>query len=155
MICFERVRYLREEHDITQKELGKLLEVDHSTYASWERGRDLFPLKRLLKLANFYHVSMDYITDLTPLRTYPDLKTEVNKELMHQRIREIRIENEITQAALAQLIQTSHSAISDYERGKINPPLIILYQFSQIFHVSMDYLLGKTNTKYIKELEHI
>ena len=55
---------------LAPKEIGNLLGVDHSTYASWERGRDLFPLKQLLILANFYHVDIDYITDISPKKKY-------------------------------------------------------------------------------------
>ena len=76
MICFKRVRELREEHEITQKEIGRLLGVDHSTYGGWERGRDLFPLERLIILANYYQVSIDYITGQNSNRTYPDLKKD-------------------------------------------------------------------------------
>ncbi len=156
MICFEKVRYLREEQELTQKEVGNILGVDHSTYAGWERGRDLFPLKHLLILADFYKVSLDYITNLSSIRTYKNLKMELNKDLTVQRIREVRKENHYTQIKLAETLNTSHSAISDYERGNRIPPLIILYQLSQLFHVSIDYLLGKTDLKYLeKELEHI
>ena len=83
MICFEKVRYLREEQELTQKEIGNLLGVDHSTYASWERGRDLFPLKQLLILANFYHVDIDYITDISPKKKYQNEKFEIKKETNH------------------------------------------------------------------------
>ena len=143
MICFERVRELREEHEITQKELGKLLGVDHSTYGSWERGRDLFPLERLIILANFYQVSLDYITNLT----------KENKDLLKKRMREIRIENNYTQVAIADVINTSHSTISAYEKGTVKPSLLYLYQLSKLFHVSIDYLLGRTNTKHLQKEE--
>lgn len=153
MICFERVRELREEHEITQKELGKLLGVDHSTYGSWERGRDLFPLERLIILANFYQVSLDYITNLTKEKIYPDLAQTINKDLLKKRMREIRIENNYTQVAIADVINTSHSTISAYEKGTVKPSLLYLYQLSKLFHVSIDYLLGRTNTKHLQKEE--
>ena len=156
MICFEKVRYLREEQELTQKKIGNLLGVDHSTYASWERGRDLFPLKQLLILANFYHVNIDYITDLSHKKKYQNEKFEINKELMAQRLKEIRKENNLTQIELAQKLNTSHSAISDYERGNRIPPLIILYQLSRQFNISIDFMLGLNDSKYLeKELEHV
>lgn len=155
MICFEKVRYLREEQELTQKEIGNFLGVDHSTYASWERGRDLFPLKQLLILANFYHVNIDYITDISPQKNYQKEERKINKELMAQRLRIIRKENNLTQMELAQKLNTSHSAISDYERGNRIPPLIILYQLSQLFNISIDFILGLDDSKYLeKELEH-
>lgn len=153
MICFKHVRDLREEHEITQRQLGKLLGVDHSTYASWERGRDLFPLERLIILADFYHVSIDYITDQNFIRTYSDLQEGMDRKKMQQRIRKIRVDHQFTQVAIANTINTSHSTICAYEKGVVNPSLIYLYQLSQMFHVSIDYLLGRTDIKSLNEEE--
>lgn len=153
MICFKRVRELREEHEITQKEIGRLLGVDHSTYGGWERGRDLFPLERLIILANYYQVSIDYITGQNSNRTYPDLKKDINIIIMKQRIRKIRVEHHFTQVAIANTINTSHSTICAYEKGLVNPSLIYLYQLAQMFHVSIDYLLGRTDIKDLEEKE--
>ncbi len=147
MICFERVRYLREEHDMTQLQIAKMLGVDKSTYSAWERGRDLFPLKRLLQLSNYYHVSIDYITNQSNERTYPDLKKDINPELLKNRIKEIRKENGYTQTKLADQLNTTHSAISTYENGHLIMPLILLYQMASLFEVSIDYFLGRTNHK--------
>jgi len=151
MICFERVRYLREEHELTQKIIANILGVDKSTYAAWERGRDLFPLKRLISIANYYGVSLDFITSQSEKRTYKDLKENINPELLKKRIKEVRKENGYTQERLAEALNTTHSAISTYENGHLVMPLILLYQLSSLCHISMDYLLGRTNHKYLEK----
>lgn len=156
MICFERVRYLREEHELTQKMIAGILGVDKSTYAAWERGRDLFPLKRLLQLANYYHVTLDFITSQSEKRTEINLKEEINANLLKIRIKEVRKENNYTQERLAQTLNTTHSAISTYENGHLIIPLIVLYQMSCLFDVSMDWILGRSEQKYLKkELTHV
>lgn len=151
MIRFERVRNLREEQELTQKTVAQIVDVDVSTYAAWERGRDLFPLKRLITLVNFYGVSIDYITGQINQKTYEDLKKDINITLFKERIRQIRIENEYTQEILAKSLHTTHSALSAYENGHQLMPLITLFQMSSLLNVSMDYLLGRTNYKYFEE----
>lgn len=151
MICFERVRTLREDKELTQKMVADIIGVDKSTYAAWERGRDLFPLKRLIQVANFYHVSLDYITSQSDNNLYLSLKKEINPELLKNRIKEVRKEKNYTQVKLAKELNTTHSAISSYENGHLIMPLIFLYQLSCIFQVSMDWLLGRSNQKYLEK----
>ncbi len=133
---------------MTQKDIAAFLGVHKATYASWERGQDLFPLKRLLELSNYYQVSLDYIIGLTDTKAYEDLKPNIDTVRLQERLRTIRKENNYTQEKLADILNTTHSAISTYENGRLGIPLIILYQMCQMFHVSMDYLLGRTNHKY-------
>lgn len=151
MICFERVRYLREEYELTQKMIADILGVDKSTYAAWERGRDLFPLRRLIQLVNYYHVSLDFITGQSEKRTNIDLKEEINTQLLKERIKTVRKENGYTQERLAEVLNTTHSAISSYENGHLIIPLILLYQMSCMFHVSMDWILGRSEQKKLKK----
>lgn len=151
----ERVRYLREKHDLTQKEMGNLLGVNNSTYAGWERGRDTFPLERLIILVNYFNTSIDYILGLTEQPNYKDLQKDINVKLMQERIKIIRKKNNYTQTNMAKIMNTSHSTICAYELGKVTPSLIYIYQLSQMFNVSMDFLLGRTNQQKLKELEPI
>ena len=62
---FERLREIREEHNLTQKQIAKILNVERSTYAGWETGKDTIPLRRLNKLSDYYKVSIDYLTGLS------------------------------------------------------------------------------------------
>lgn len=58
----ERLRDLREDHDLTQKQLAVLLKKDRSSYAYYETGKTEPCVKDLILLADFYHVSLDYLT---------------------------------------------------------------------------------------------
>lgn len=153
MICFERVRALREEHEMTQKMVAEILVVDKSTYAAWERGRDLFPLKRLLALSNFYQTSLDYMTGLSNQFSKPDLKEDINLNLLKTRIKEVRRNYGFTQERLAEQLNTTHSAISAYENGHLIMPLIFLYQIAKMCEVSIDYILGRTDEQKITKKE--
>lgn len=60
-----RLRELREDRDIKQKELAKLLHVSQNTYSQYEIGLHQIPLNSLIKLAYFYDTSVDYILGIT------------------------------------------------------------------------------------------
>ncbi len=57
----ERIRTLREDRDITQKEIAELLKVGQKTYSDYELGKTRIPVDSLIVLAKLYNVSMDYI----------------------------------------------------------------------------------------------
>jgi len=56
-----RLRDLREDNDLTQKELAALLKVHQTTYSDYELERLNIPVPVLHVLADFYHVSIDYL----------------------------------------------------------------------------------------------
>ncbi len=62
---FLRIRNLREDNDLTQKELGEKLNMPQRTYAYYESGQRTIPPEVLIKLADFYDVSVDYILGRT------------------------------------------------------------------------------------------
>lgn len=72
---YERIRNLREDSDLTQAELGRHINVPQRTYAYYESGERMIPPQVLIALAQFYHVSVDYLLGLTDQKTpYPRKK---------------------------------------------------------------------------------
>lgn len=57
-----RIRDLREDHDLTQTQISKILLCDQSLYSKYERGEREIPLSLLIKIADYYQVSLDYLT---------------------------------------------------------------------------------------------
>lgn len=67
-----RIRDMREDSDLTQKQIADYLLCDQSLYSKYERGDREMPLRLVVKLAEYYHVSVDYIVGLTHVKTpYP------------------------------------------------------------------------------------
>lgn len=64
-LYFKRIRDLREDHDYTQEFVAKYLIMHRSVYRRYESGRREIPVWALLKLAELYKVSTDYILGLT------------------------------------------------------------------------------------------
>lgn len=62
---FRRIRDLREDHDLTQKELAKLLNCSQQVYSNYELGQRDIPTDILIKLSRFYGVTTDYILGLS------------------------------------------------------------------------------------------
>lgn len=62
---YERIRNLREDADLTQKEIGKILNMSQTGYNQYEIGKNDIPTNILKKLAIFYNTSIDYLLELT------------------------------------------------------------------------------------------
>ncbi|WP_294407499.1 helix-turn-helix transcriptional regulator [uncultured Ruminococcus sp.] len=60
-----RIRNLREDADMTQAEIAKILYCSQRVYSNYERGELDIPTEILIKLANFHNVSVDYILNRT------------------------------------------------------------------------------------------
>ena len=62
---YQRIRDLREDADLTQKQVGEAINVPQRTYAYYESGQRMVPPQVLCAMADFYNVSVDYILGRT------------------------------------------------------------------------------------------
>ena len=70
-----RLKDIREDHDITQREIADFLHIRQNTYSQYENGQRGLPIEMLIKLARYFHTSTDYILGLTDEATpYPKRK---------------------------------------------------------------------------------
>lgn len=72
-ICmYQRIRDLREDNDLLQKDIASLLKCTQVCYSNYENGKRDIPTEVLRELAQFYHTSVDYLLDLTDeVKPYP------------------------------------------------------------------------------------
>lgn len=75
------------------------------------------------------------------------MKMDIDYTLYPKRLKEIRKENRYTQAKLAKKLNTDNGVISRYESGKTLILTSFLIEYSNIFNISCDYLLGKIDEK--------
>ncbi len=74
-MMFKRLRDLREDQDLTQKQLADLLKIHQTTYSDYEIGKLNVPIDVFIKLAEFYQTSIDYLAGLTDIKEpYPRKK---------------------------------------------------------------------------------
>lgn len=65
---FERLKTLRKELKMSQSDIGEILGIMQTVYSRYERGAGTIPVEHLLKLAELYNVSTDYILGRTNQR---------------------------------------------------------------------------------------
>ena len=72
MAIYERIRDLRENHSLKQKDLAKILHCSQVSYSYYEIGKRDIPTTTLIKLAEYYQCSIDYLLGLTDItEPYP------------------------------------------------------------------------------------
>ena len=64
-MLYKRIRDLREDRDLTQKEMAKNLNCSQQVYSNYELGQRDIPTYVLIKLSEFYNVSVDYILGIS------------------------------------------------------------------------------------------
>ena len=64
-MAYRRLKDLRGDHDLTQAELAGILNISQRGYSHYETGNNDIPTEILIKLANYYNVSIDYILERT------------------------------------------------------------------------------------------
>ena len=65
MACYQRIRELREDHDLTQRQVAQYLKMAQQQYFRYEQGYRDIPTDILIALARLYNTSTDYILGLT------------------------------------------------------------------------------------------
>ncbi len=64
-VLYKRIRDLREDKDLSQREMGEILSCSQRVYSNYERGELDIPTEILIKLADFHNVSTDYLLNRT------------------------------------------------------------------------------------------
>ena len=69
---FERLKSLRKELKMSQSDIGEILGIMQIVYSRYERGAGTIPVEHLIKLAELYNVSIDYILGRTNCRSWDE-----------------------------------------------------------------------------------
>lgn len=67
--------------------------------------------------------------------------------MYENRLRDLREDKDLNQTGISKMLKVHQTTYSDYELGRLNIPVPILHQLADFYHVSVDYLLGRTNRK--------
>ena len=147
-----KLKDLRDLYELTQEDIAKVLNVARSTYNQYEQQYDIIPIKHLNTLCNHFSISFDYVFDFTKLKRYQDEIDKIDTKISGKRLKELRKEFNLTQERLAKKLNIANTIISEYEQGHFPISTATLYSISDKFHISSDYLLGKTNqVKYLEK----
>ena len=70
-----RIRDIREDNDLTQQQIAEILGTSQTMYARYKRGANELPIRHLIRLAEYYRLSTDYLLGLTnEKKPYPSKK---------------------------------------------------------------------------------
>lgn len=139
----ERLYFLREENDMTQSDIGKLVGTKKVSVCNWEKTKAIIPLEKLNLLCNYFGVSMDYILKLSDEKNSNTNNVILDKVLIGNNIKKIREQNNLSQMALAKSLNTTQSTIWAYETGRTLILTAFAYQICAKYNVSMDWLCGR------------
>lgn len=143
MVIFMKLKEIREDHDDTQQQIADILEVKRGTYASWECGSDIIPLKKLFQFANHYNTSIDYILNLSN----DNIKVVCNNTLdisnISRNLREIRYDRKMSQYKLAESIGINQSTWWAYENEKTLITTLNLMTLCKKYNYSIDWVLNR------------
>ena len=145
----ERLILLREEKELLKKEMASVLGVVESVYSEWENNKLTIPTKRIYELANFFEVNIDYMFKLSDKRVLIKTEKDIDINLVANRIKIIRKELKLTMRSLAKVLNTTASAICNYEKGKFLILSPFLIELCRISNCSIDWVLGRSENKYL------
>lgn len=145
----QKLKHRRLEIGLTMLQVAKKVGVSEATISRWESG-DIANMRRdkIVLLANALHVSPAYIMGDSEL---PYISYNTNT--IGDKLRILRETFGFTQEELANKVQLSKPNICKYEKGTVEPNIETLLKFSELFNVSLDYLLCKTDIPNITNLE--
>lgn len=139
-----RLNELREERNLFQKDVAKLLNTSRTNYSTWELNTKFIPLKHLNNYCNIFNVSMDYVFYLSNSRGNTINKTyKLNKKIIAENLKKFMSDRNITQVELAKLLNTTQSTISSYVNGKTLIITSFLYQIAKEYNLSMDEMCNR------------
>lgn len=144
MMNTSRLKDIREDNDINQNDMSKILNVNRSTYSLWELGINIIPLKNLCDFADYFNLSIDYVLGLTNTKNIKNINNGLNLKVLGNNLRSIRIKNNLSQENIANILNVTQACITRYEKGLIYISTPNLYKFAKYFNITINELYGKT-----------
>lgn len=139
------LKFCREELEMTQEEIGFIFGVNRKTISGWETASDPIPFKKIIKFANLYNYSLDFIMGLTRKNKKYNGNININKKIMGKTLKNIRNKLNLSQQSFADKCGISQTTYSHYETGLNLITTTNAYAICKTYNISMDYLVGRTN----------
>ena len=133
-----RLKEIRQKNSLTLEKMGEKVGIAKNTLSRYESGKRDPKLEVWQKLADFFKVSVPYIQGLDEHRP--------------NRIKKLRQLKKVSQGNLAKVTGLTNQAISQYENGKRNPNEKVWQQLADYFDVSVPYIKGEIDTKYVGKI---
>ena len=140
---FPRMKEIREEAGMRQRDVAKALKVTKGSYSMWECGTDTIPLKRLNQFCNYFDVSIDYVVGFNNKRKYTDSKPDIKLKITGENLKKIRLKKGLTQAGIADELNINQPTWNRYEKSKTLILTVVIIDLAKKYKYSIDKILEK------------
>ncbi len=148
----ERLKELRLDKGLRQEDVAEVLKISRSTYKDYEGQISIIPIKHLIRLADYYHVPVNYLLGFVKEKAFGDDYKVVTPKKAGERLVDFRKTEKLKQESLAKLLNTTFSSIAFNEKGRNIIATSFLYTICKEYKVSADYLLGRVDEPmYLEE----
>lgn len=150
---YTKIKEIRTIKGMKQTELAELLNTTQSNVARYERGDREPSLEMIVKIADIFSVSTDYLLGLTDNKINKKELTSDDRHTMKTRFKEARELTGMTQTEFAEKLGKSVRAVQTWEQGIREASYETLVSIEDICGVTTDFILGRTDiTSNKKEL---
>lgn len=139
----------REELEMTQEELGIILGASKQTISNWETGYTPMPLKKLIRFANLYGYSLDYVIGFTRKNIRYNNKIKIDSNFIGKRLKKIREKYNLTQQSISDKCNIYQTTYNHYETGYSLIKIMPAYSICKTYNISMDWLVGRTDNLHV------
>ena len=140
---FPRMKEIREEAGLKQKDIAEIMNVTKGSYSMWECGTDTIPLRRLNQFCNYFDVSIDYVVGFNNKKKYSNAKPDIKIKITGENLKKIRTKKGLTQVAIADALNINQPTWNRYENSKSLILTVVLVELAKKYHYSIDKFLGK------------
>ncbi len=138
----ENLNELAFDKNLTFEEFAKAVEIDRSVIYKYLRKECLPTLPNLIKIADYFDCSADYLLGLSQTNTNTGFKSAPP---FSQRFKELLKSKNLTRYKFLQEIHFARQSVDDWYNGKRYPNIDNTLELAKYFGCSIDYLLGREN----------
>lgn len=139
---------IRTNLNLSQKNVANYLNVPLASYKLFESSIRPMKIRELNILSDFFKISLNTLLSLSTNTSNLNLQ-QIDYKYLKFSLKYVRKINRVTQKDLASEFKLSVPTIARYEKNPLNVNACYLYNFAKKFHVSIDYICGKTLKKEV------
>ena len=140
----QRFLELIEDLDCKKSEIPKMLNIDYNVFIKITEFGIVPKPVILMRIADYFDISVEYLLGRTESSYF--LKSEIPETFLI-RYQNLKVENNLTDYAIAQKLHVTTSYTTSWKNKNYMPSIVNLILLSEIFKVSIDYLLGRTDDR--------
>ncbi len=140
----QRFLELTDELDCKKSKIPNLLNINYNVFIKITEFGFVPKPVILIRIADYFNVSVEYLLGRTENAYF--IKAETAETFLN-RYQKLKAEKNLTDYAIAQKLHVTTSYTTNWKNKKYMPSIINLIELSEIFIVSIDYLLGRTDDK--------